>query len=405
MNEYYNIETFPEYVDLVKSQPKINGQDFEPILFTNVLPDEELEYIKDQFNNVTPETIRVQAYAGLGTVGVKFLNRESIIEKIEKIASDATGEELEVLEVGGTRYSPDFGWYPKFGPHFDQRPVEMYVFDYHVQSTENWGLFMEGKRFDFGDNEALLFCGTGRIHWREPIKLKENAKIDLLFFWLQHKSPRVMSKENSDIMKIRSSFINKKIEAPPSLKKEDWWKKIQISDSANQYPDFKKISLDGSTPLTHNTMYRSPINGKDIFDFYNPDNMNNLESQIVDITEETKNKVIRFMTHVHAEFDLTFENAYLVKNLVNDEGIIKGYENKSNKELVSLMIQLTDSNCNYLINDKSFIVKQHYALTLSPTSQDCKIIFSDQDSRGADLLFFNFSLDNNKIEKQIINYE
>ena len=147
-------------------------------------------------------------------------------------------------------------------------------------------------------------------------------------------------------------------------------------------------------------MYRSPINGKDIFDFYNPDNMNNLESQIVDITEETKNKVIRFMTHVHAEFDLTFENAYLVKNLVNDEDIIKGYENKSNKELVSLMIQLTDSNCNYLINDKSFIVKQHYALTLSPTYQDCKIIFSDQDSRGSDLLFFNFSLDNNKIENK-----
>jgi guanylate kinase len=82
-------------------------------------------------------------------------------------------------------------------------------------------------------------------------------------------------------------------------------------------PDFKKISVDGSTPLTHNKMYRSPINGKDIFNFYNPDNMNILESQIVNITEETKNKVVRFMSHVHAEFDLTFENAYLVKNLVN----------------------------------------------------------------------------------------
>jgi hypothetical protein len=392
MNEYYNEETFPEYVRLVQNQPKIYGQDFEPVIFTDVLPNEELQYIKDQFNNVTPENINVQAYNGLGTLSINFLNRKSIIEKIEKMASDAVGEELEVLEVGGNRYSPDFGWYPKFGPHYDARPVEMYVFDYHVQSTENWGLFMEGKRFDFGDNEALLFCGTGRIHWREPIKLKENAKIDLLFFWLQHKSPRAMSKEKTDIMKTRAFLINKKIEAPPLLKKEDWWEKIQISELSNQYPDFKKISLDGSTPLTHNTMYRSPINGKDIFDFYNPDNMNNLESQIVYITEEVKNKVIRFMTHVHAEFDLTFENAYLVKNLVNNESIMKGYENQSNKELVSLMIPLTDNDCKYLINDKPFIVKQHYSLTLSTTHQDCKIILSDQDSRGSDLLFFNFSI-------------
>ena len=390
MNEYYNETTFPEYIELIKSQPKIYGQDFDPVIFTDVLPNEELQYIKDQFNNITAENINVQAYNGLGTLTIEFLNKKSIIEKIEKLASDAVGEELEVLEIGGNRYSPDFGWYPKFGPHYDARPVEMYVFDYHVQSTENWGLFMEGKRFDFGDNEALLFCGTGRIHWREPIKLKENAKIDLLFFWLQHKSPRAMSKEHSDIMKIRSGLISKKIEAPPSLKKEDWWEKIQISELSNQYPDFKKISLDGSTPLKHNTVYRSPINGKDIFNFYNQDDTNNLNSQIVDITEETKNKIISFMTHVHAEFDITFKNAYLVKNLVNNESIMKGYENQSNEELVSLMIPLTDNECKYLIDDRPFTVKQHYALTLSTTSQDCKIILSDQDSRGSDLLFFNF---------------
>lgn len=392
MNEYYNIKTFPEYIDLVKSQPKINGQDFEPILFTNVLPDEELEYIKDQFNNVTTEAIRVQAYAGLGTLNVKFLNRKSIIEKIEKIASDATGEELEVLEVGGTRYSPDFGWYPKFGPHYDARPVEMYVFDYHVQSTENWGLFMEGKRFDFGDNEALLFSGTGRVHWREPIKLKENAKIDLIFFWLQHKIPKAMSKEHSDIMNTRANFITKKIEAPPSLSKEDWWNKIQISESANQYPNFKKISYDSESPLTHNTIYGSPINNKDIFYFYNDDNLNDLENKIVEITEETKNKITTFMEHIYAGFNLTFKNAYLVKNLVNNENIMNGYKNKDNEELVSLVIQLTENNCKYLINHKPFILKQNDSLTLSPTSQDCKIVFFDQNDSSPNLLFFNFLL-------------
>ena len=139
MNEYYNETTFPEYIELIKSQPKIPGQDFEPVRFTDVLPNEELQSIKDQFDNVTAEKINVQGYAGLGTLTIHFLNREGIIKKIEKMASDAVGEELEVLEVGGTRYSPDFGWYPKFGPHYDARPVEMYVFDYHVQSTENWG--------------------------------------------------------------------------------------------------------------------------------------------------------------------------------------------------------------------------------------------------------------------------
>ena len=396
MNEYYNETTFPEYIELIKSQPKIPGQDFEPVLFTDVLPNEELQSIKNQFDNVTAEKINVQGYAGLGTLTIQFLNREGIIKKIEKMASDVVGEELEVLEVGGTRYSPDFGWYPKFGPHYDARPVEMYVFDYHVQSTENWGLFVDGKRFDFGDNEALLFSGTGRVHWREAIQLKKNAKIDLIFFWLQHKKPKEVSKESSDIMKIRSSFVTKKIQPPPTLSKDDWWKTIQISDSINEYPDFKKISLDVSTPLLHNTMYRSPVNGRDIFNFYNQESMNNIESQIVGITGETKDKVITFMKHVYAEHPLTFEDAYLVKNLQNNENMMKGYKNKSNKQLVSLMIQLTDTNCKYLINDKPFIVKQHYALTLSSTFQDCKILLSNQDGPGSDLLFFNFSLDINK---------
>ena len=41
MNEYYNETTFPEYIELIKNQPKIPGQDFEPVLFTDVLPNEE----------------------------------------------------------------------------------------------------------------------------------------------------------------------------------------------------------------------------------------------------------------------------------------------------------------------------------------------------------------------------
>jgi hypothetical protein len=392
MNEYYNKETFPEYVELIKRQPKISGQDFTPVLFKNVLPDEELKYVQSQFNNATAEDIDVQGYAGLGTLTIDLLNKESIIKKIEKMASDAVGEELEVLEFGGTRYSPDFGWYPKLGPHYDARPVEMYVFDYHVQSTETWGLFMEGKRFDFGDNEALLFSGTGQIHWREPIQLKENAKIDLIFFWLQHKNPKEISQEHTDTMKMRSHFITKKIQAPPSLSEGDWWKTIQISDAVSQYPDFRKISKDHEDPLTHNTIYRAPINDKGVSDFYNQHNLNSFDNQIINITETLKNKVIGFMEHVHAEYNIKFENAYLIKNLGNNKKIMQEYENNSNKELVSLMIQLTDSDCEYLINDKTFKVKQYSALTLSPTSQDCKIVFSDKDNIGPDLLFFNFSL-------------
>ena len=392
MNEYYNETTFPEYIELIKSQPKISGQDFEPVLFTDVLPNEELQSIKDQFDNVTAENINVQGYAGLGTLTIHFLNRESIIKKIEKMASDAVGEELEVLEVGGTRYSPDFGWYPKFGPHYDARPVEMYVFDYHVQSTENWGLFVDGKRFDFGDNEALLFNGTGRVHWREAIQLKKNAKIDLIFFWLQHKKPKKVSKESSDIMKIRSNFVTKKIQPPPTLSKDDWWKTIQISDAVNQYPHFRKISKDHENPLAHNTIYRTLINDKDIVDFYNQHDIDSFDNKVINIAETLKNKVVGFMEHVHAEYNIKFENAYLIKSLGHNKKLMQEYKNNSNKELVSLMIQLTDNDCKYLINDKPFVVKQYYAVTLSPTSQDCKIILSDKDSVGPDLLFFNFSL-------------
>ena len=390
MNEYYNKDTFPEYVKLIESQPKISGQDFSPVLFTSVLPNEELEHIKDQFNNAKPEEIDVQGYAGLGTLAITLLNKKEIIEKIEKIASEAVGEELEVLEFGGTRYSPDFGWYPKLGPHYDARPVEMYVFDYHVQSTENWGLFMEGKRFDFGDNEALLFSGTGQVHWREPIQLKENAKIDLIFFWLQHKNPKPLSQEHIEVMKLRSHFITKKIQAPPSLKQEDWWKTIQISDEINKYPDFRKISKDHEDPLGHNTVYRSPINDESILDFYKVYNLKSFSDQYISITETLKNNVVNFMQHVHAEYTIKFENAYFVRHLSSSNNIMNEYKNTSNNKLVSLMIQLTESNCEYLINEKSFKINKNSALTLSPTDQSCKVICSDGNE--ADLLFFNFSL-------------
>ena len=96
------------------------------------------------------------------------------------------------------------------------------------------------------------------------------------------------------------------------------------------------------------------------------------------------------MQHVHAEYTIKFENAYFVRHLSSSNNIMNEYKNTSNNKLVSLMIQLTESNCEYLINEKSFKINKNSALTLSPTDQSCKVICSDGNE--ADLLFFNFSL-------------
>lgn len=386
MNEYYTRSTFPEYIDLIEKQSKVPGQNFIPIIFNDLFSQEELLYIQKQFNDYPDNEIDVQGYAGLGTLSIKLLNEKELIKKIEKLASDAVGEELEVLEFGGTRYSPEFGWYPKLGPHYDARPVEMFVFDYHVQSNEDWGLFIEGKKFNFYDNDAILFSGTGQVHWREQIKLKEDSRVDLIFFWMQHKNPKPISEEHVKNMVERASMIINKINPMPTLESSDWWKPIQISKSAEKFPDFLKISTDYGDALKHNTIYRNIVHTDAVDYFY----LNK------SVHEDLKNHIINFMTHVHAQSKIIFKDIKYMHYSNKIKDFITDYS-YNNEQIITLGVHIkSNTDFKIQIDNKTFDVPLYHAISFSFSGQDCKLDTDNfNEDEFVDILFFNFILEKN----------
>ena len=395
MSKFSILETMPEYKEVRKNQDKLPGESFYPTTFDNFLSNDELQYLKDLFNNYPVDKIDVQGYSGLGTLYIQSLyNQESIIKRVEELASAAAGEELEVLDFSGTRYSPEFGWEVKLGPHFDARPVEMYVFDLQVQSNQEWGLFFEGERFDLKDNQALLFSGTSQIHWRDPIRLKDNARVDLIFFWMQHKKPRPLSDKHIKIMEDRQKVLLSNIKIMPHLNQSDWWKPIKRSELIEKYPHYEKISIEHKNPLLHNEIYRSTLSSDEFSNLYKIIGQQSSDSFTINLPENIKYKIVDQMTHIHAGYGLTLEDVYFVK-YSNNNKISKMFVNQNtNKDIVTIGIKLQSSvDFSININNDFFEIKDSKSITFSPSNQTINVDFQNfKDNDFVDMLFCNFSL-------------
>ncbi len=377
----------PEYLNLRKQQDPVSGEDFSPTIFKNVLSQDELNLTKKIFNEYPLDKIDVQSYSGLGTLHIQLLNyRDSIIKKIEKMASDAVGEDIEVLEFGGTRYSPKFGWETKLGPHYDTRPVEMFVFDLQVQSNQQWGLFFEGERIDLEDNVAVLFNGTGQIHWRDSIRLNDNAEIDLIFFWMQHKKPKPITEKHTKIMKDRQAILLKTVPIMKPLDNSQWWKPVKIENSISQYRHYEKISTDNHNPLFHNEIYNVALNTLD----YNVNfDIKDTDISTVSLSSTKLSEIVERMKHIHAEFTFILSKCYLVKSIKSNKDFKNFIKNNfNNNKILTMAINIGESPQNLYIDDRAFAIDRFSAITFSPTHQTIKI----KDNGVSNLLLCNFVL-------------
>lgn len=208
MNNFPILNEFPEYKLIRESQPYIINQDFIPIIVDNVFNKNEIEDILENVNNFPLEKIRVQKWGGQGVLdNIKI--SENIKEKIQDLASKACGQELILAELSVVRYSPVYGYEVKLFPHYDTRPFEMFVFDIQLKTNEDWGIIVEGKKFNLLDNQAILFSGTQQMHWRENKKLSNSADILMIFCWLKHKNPRTIENDESIMMLERQKVLQK----------------------------------------------------------------------------------------------------------------------------------------------------------------------------------------------------
>jgi hypothetical protein len=92
-------------------------------------------------------------------------------------------DSLRLKVVWAARYQQHKGSTPYLWEHMDQLGTQ-YTIDVCIESpgVPNWGLIVDGERFDEEENSALLFMGQQQAHSRPPYPVDDpEAYIVLLF--------------------------------------------------------------------------------------------------------------------------------------------------------------------------------------------------------------------------------
>jgi hypothetical protein len=194
------------YNDLVRSQPKISNQDFNPLVVSDVLLPEHIVEIYETIANLPEEKTRIQPWAGHKIWDTSF--SKSLEDRISSVAQSVLGNNVRLnYDYSFARYSKKFGYECKLFPHYDTRESQRMTFDIQLRASEPWAIIVENKKFLLQDNQALIFAGTQQIHWRENIQILEDAEIDMLFCHLEYTDSKPLDKDQESILRERANFL------------------------------------------------------------------------------------------------------------------------------------------------------------------------------------------------------
>lgn len=202
----FDYTDFPRYKELISAQGHVHDSDFNPIILENVLDQADIDHILKQIDEYPPEKIKVQKWGGQGVY--QTIQPDShLTEKLTKLMSDSIGEPMFLKEFSVVKYSAEFNYLVKLFPHYDTRPVDMFIMDVQLKTNEDWGLVVEGKQFNLKDNQALIFSGTNQMHWREKKVLPAGTEIVMLFAWFTHIPERPQVRSHDRVMRDRSGIL------------------------------------------------------------------------------------------------------------------------------------------------------------------------------------------------------
>jgi|LakMenEpi13Oct10_1017325.scaffolds.fasta_scaffold00001_26 hypothetical protein len=390
MNSFPELESFPEYEKLRKSQPEVHDQNFIPQVSSNILTKEQIEEIYSMMDSYPKEKIRIQKWGGQGCYDTVSLS-DDIKEKILSEANKMSKEKLEIEYVSIVRYSPEFGYDVKLFPHYDTRPCEMFVFDLQLKSNEEWGIIVEGKKYNLEDNQAILFSGTQQMHWREKKKLSPNAQIDMIFVWLSHKEKKVLSSDHSLIMKTREEVLLNEtkisnLEIPYG---------ITIREGLMKNSVCKDIFTDKETEEIYSLINYNQSENTTIVPLY---------AQKVWLFTQFPESIIQKVKSVaEKEYgeELTLEGMSFARYSIEygeRPNLTPHYDNTFIEQRLTLDIQLRSSiRWPIVVEDSRFILNNNEGLTFSGTHQIHwreYVEFEKQDF--VEMLFCHFSLKNKK---------
>jgi hypothetical protein len=144
---------------------------------------------------------------------IEFLVPEEIKEKLLSLAKQFVKD--PDLELTHYQYLDYFGKYgegasPNLPPHLDTENYYTKVsIDYQMSSNIDWAIVVEDNKFILNNNDVLVFEAAERIHWREPIILKEDDRCEVIVFHFSNKFDHQPYVENQMGQAERDLIIKK----------------------------------------------------------------------------------------------------------------------------------------------------------------------------------------------------
>lgn len=163
---------------------------------------------------------------------IEFVVPEDIKQKLLDLAKQFIDD--PDLELTHYQYLDYYGKYgegnsPNLPPHLD---VENYYtkvsIDYQMSSNIDWAIVVENEKFILKDNEVLVFEAGERIHWRDPIILKENDRCEVIVFHFSNKFEHQPYAEKQMSKEERNLIIQKHSDMPRMQKyREQFFKQLE----------------------------------------------------------------------------------------------------------------------------------------------------------------------------------
>jgi hypothetical protein len=184
----------------------------------NFFTKEEEQILRDLVEKnraIAPGTSRYapMTIESMSRVQIEFDAPENIIKKLRTLALEYVDD--PDLELTHYQYLDYYGKYgngnsPNLPPHLD---VENYYtkvsIDYQMASNIDWAVVVEGQEFFLKDNEVLVFEAADRIHWRQPIILRENDRCEVIVFHFSNKNDHKPYVENQMGQEERKIILEK----------------------------------------------------------------------------------------------------------------------------------------------------------------------------------------------------
>lgn len=195
-------------------------------IFKNFFTPDEEQRLRDlvETNRQLPENSSKYApmiIENMSRMQIQFDIPKDIEEKLLKLAKSFIDEDLVLSHF---QYLDYYGKYgngnsPKLPPHLD---VENYYtkisIDYQMKSNIDWAIVVENEKYILQDNEVLAFEAGERIHWRDPIILKENDRCEVIVFHFSNREDHKPYEDNQMSKEEWSSILEKYNNMPRMIK-------------------------------------------------------------------------------------------------------------------------------------------------------------------------------------------